>query len=81
MDFNTLKNIYYNMPETWEEATKANSAIVSIIQNEILLDNLIKYGIFKSKEDYFNQCSERYNEIRNDVIKQLEEMMEGQDDE
>lgn len=81
MDFNTLKNIYYNMPETWEEATKANSEIVSIIQNEILLDNLIKYGIFKSKEDYFNQCSERYNEIRNDVIKQLEEMMEGQDDE
>lgn len=81
MDFNTLKNIYYNMPETWEEASKANSAIVSIIQNEILLDNLIKYGIFKSKEDYFNQCSERYNEIRNDVIKQLEEMMEGQDDE
>lgn len=81
MDFNTLKNIYYNMPETWEEASKANSAIVSIIQNEILLDNLIKYGIFKSKEDYFNQCSERYIEIRNDVIKQLEEMMEGQDDE
>ena len=85
MDFNTLKNIYYNiyynMPETREEATKANSEIVSIIQNEILLDNLIKYGIFKSKEDYFNQCSERYNEIRNDVIKQLEEMMEGQDDE
>lgn len=81
MDFNTLKNIYYNMPETWEEASKANSAIVSIIQNEILLDNLIKYGIFKSKEDYFNQCSERYIEIRNDVIKQLEEIMEGQDDE
>ena len=81
MDFNTLKNIYYNMPETWEEASKANSAIVSIIQNEILLDNLIKYGIFKSKEDYFEQCSERYNEIRNDVIKQLEEMMEGQEDE
>lgn len=74
MDFNTLKNIYYNMPETWEEATKANSEIVSIIQDEILLDNLIKYGIFKSKEDYFNQCSERYNEIRNDVIKQLEEI-------
>lgn len=74
MDYNTLKNIYYNMPETWEEATKANSGIVSIIQNEILIDNLIKYGIFKSKEDYFNQCSERYNEIRNDVIKQLEEI-------
>lgn len=81
MDYNTLKNIIYNMPETYEEATKTNSEIVSIIQNEILLDNLIKYGIFKSKEDYFNQCSERYNEIRNDVIKQLEEMMEGQDDE
>ena len=81
MDYNTLKNIIYNMPETYEEATKTNSEIVSIIQNEILLDNLIKYGIFKSKEDYFNQCSERYNEIRNDVIKQLEEMMEGQDNE
>ncbi|MGM9878540.1 MAG: hypothetical protein ACI31R_00710 [Bacilli bacterium] len=74
MDYNTLKNIIYNMPETYEEATKTNSEIVSIIQNEILLDNLIKYGIFKSKEDYFNQCSERYNEIRNDVIKQLEEI-------
>ena len=81
MDYNTLKNIIYNMPETYEEATKTNSEIVSIIQNEILLDNLIKYGIFKSKEDYFNQCSERYNEIRNDVIKQLEEMMESQEDE
>lgn len=74
MDYNTLKNIIYNMPETYEEATKTNSEIVSIIQNEILLDKLIKYGIFKSKEDYFNQCSERYNEIRNDVIKQLEEI-------
>ena len=74
MDYNTLKNIIYNMPETYEEATKTNSEIVSIIQNEILLDKLIKYGIFKSKEDYFNHCSERYNEIRNDVIKQLEEI-------
>lgn len=74
MDYNTLKNIYYNMPETWEEATKANSAIVSIIQNEILLDNLIKHGIFKDREDYFNQCSKKYDEIRNETIKQLEEM-------
>ena len=74
MDYNTLKNIIYNMPETYEEATKVNSSMVNIIQQEILLDNLIKYGIFKSKEDYFNQCSERYNEIRNDVIKQLEEI-------
>ena len=81
MEYNTLKNILYNMPETYEKAKKTNSEIVSIIQNEILLDNLIKYGIFKSKEDYFNQCFERYNEIRNDVIKQLEEMMEGQDNE
>lgn len=74
MDYNTLKNIIYNMPETYEEATKTNSEIVSIIQNEILLDKLIKYGIFKSKEDYFNQCKEKYDSIRNDVIKQLEEI-------
>lgn len=74
MDYNTLKNIYYNMPETWEEASKANSEIVSIIQNEILLDNLIKHGIFKDREDYFNQCSKKYDEIRNETIKQLEEM-------
>ena len=74
MDYNTLKNIIYNMPETYEEATKTNSEIVSIIQNEILLDNLIKYGIFKDRKDYFNQCKEKYDSIRNDAIKQLEEI-------
>ena len=62
------------MPETYEEATKTNSEIVSIIQNEILLDNLIKYGIFKDRKDYFNQCKEKYDSIRNDAIKQLEEI-------
>ena len=74
MDYNTLKNIIYNMPETYEEATKTNSEIVSIIQNEILLDKLIKYGIFKSKEDYFNQCSERYIKIRKEVEDEIEEI-------
>lgn len=74
MDYNTLKNIVYNMPETYEEAMKMSGPMISIIQNEILLDNLIKHGIFKDKEDYFNQCSKKYDEIRNESIKQLEEM-------
>ena len=74
MEYNTLKNILYNMPETYEEATKVNSSMVNIIQQEILLDNLIKYGIFKSKEDYFNQCSERYTKIRKEVENQIEEI-------
>jgi len=74
MDYNTLKNIYYNLPETYEEALKVNSSMVNIIQQEILLDNLIKYGIFKSKEDYFNQCSERYIKIRKEVEDEIEEM-------
>ena len=43
MEYNTLKNILYNMPETYEEATKVNSSMVNIIQQEILLDNLIKF--------------------------------------
>ena len=58
MEYNTLKNILYNMPETYEEAIKMSGPMISIIQNEILLDNLIKHGIFKDREDYFNQCSQ-----------------------
>jgi len=74
MDYNTLKNIVYNMPETYEEALQTSGPMISIIQNEILLDNLIKYGIFKDRKDYFNQCKEKYDSIRNDAIKQLEEI-------
>lgn len=81
MDFNTLKNIYYNMPETWEDASKENNKICEIIQHDIMLNAMIKGGLFKDTEDFSNQCKERYDSIRNDVIKQLEEMMEGQDDE
>lgn len=81
MDFNTLKNIYYNMPETWEEASKENNKMCEIIQHDIMLNAMIKGGLFKDTEDFSNQCKERYDSIRNDVIKQLEEMMEGQDDE
>lgn len=79
MDFNTLKNIYYNMPETWEEASKENNKMCEIIQHDIMLNAMIKGGLFKDTEDFSNQCRERYNSIRNDVIKQLEEMMEGQE--
>ena len=74
MDHNTLKMILFNLPESYEDAIKMKSPTVSIIQQEILLDNLIKHGIFKDKEDYFNQCSERYNQIRSETEKQLEEM-------
>lgn len=74
MEYNTLKNIIYNMPETYEDAIKYNSSTVYVIQQEILLDNLIKHGIFEDREDYFNQCSKKYDEIRNETIKQLEEM-------
>lgn len=76
MDYNTLKNIVYNMPETYEEVTKANPAMASIIQQEVLLDNLIKHGIFKDRDDYFNLCQKRYEEIREETIKELEKMEE-----
>lgn len=81
MDFNTLKNIYYNMPETWEEASKENNKMCEIIQHDIMLNAMIKGGLFKDTEDFSNQCKERYTNVRNNVIKQLEEMMEGQEDE
>lgn len=77
MDYNTLKNIVYNMPETYEEALQTTGPMISIIQNEILLDNLIKYGIFKDRKDYFNQCKEKYIELREGTIRQLKEFEEN----
>lgn len=76
MDYNTLKNIVYNMPETYEEVTKINPSMANVIQQDVLLDNLIKHGIFKDRNDYFNLCQKRYEEIRKETIKQLEEMEE-----
>lgn len=81
MDFNTLKNIYYNMPETWEDASKENNKLCDIIRHDIMINAMIKGGLFKDTEDFSNQCKERYTNVRNNVIKQLEEMMEGQEDE
>lgn len=81
MDFNTLKNIYYNMPETWEDASKENNKLCDIIRHDIMINAMIKGGLFKDTEDFSKQCEERYTNVRNNVIKQLEEMMEGQQDE
>lgn len=77
MDYNTLKNILYNMPETYEEAAKINQPMAQIIQQEVLLDNLIKHGIFENRDDYLNKCQEKYIELREETIRQLEEFEEN----
>ena len=76
MDYNTLKNIIYNMPKTYEEVTKINPSMASIIQQEVLLDNLIKHGISKDRNYYINLCQKRYDEIREETMKELEKMEE-----
>lgn len=71
MDFETLENIFNNMPKTYEEMQKNNPQMAEVIQQEIILDALIKHGIFKDKNDFFQQCKKRYTDIRNETEKQL----------
>jgi hypothetical protein len=73
MDYNTLKDILWNMPETFEEVLKTNTSMADVIKQDVILNALIKKGIFKDRDDYFNQCQNRYDEIRNETIRQLEE--------
>ena len=72
MDYNTLKDILYNMPETYEEVIKINSNMATIIQQDTILNALIEHGIFKDERDYYNQCKERYNNIREETKKEIE---------
>lgn len=73
MDYNTLKDILWNMPKTFEEVLETNIDMADIIKQDVILNALIENGIFKDRDDYFNQCQNRYDEIRNEAIKQLEE--------
>ena len=72
MDYNTLKDILYNMPEDYKDVIKSNSKMASIIQQDVILNALIEHGIFKDEKDYYNQCQKRYNDIREETIKEIE---------
>lgn len=72
MDYNTLKNILYNMPEDYKDVIKSNPKMADVIKQDVILNALIEHGIFKDELDYYNQCQKRYDNIREETIKEIE---------
>jgi len=72
MDYNTLKDILYNMPEDYKDVIKSNPKMADVIKQDVILNALIEHGIFKDELDYYNQCKERYNNIREETKKEIE---------
>ena len=72
MDYNTLKNIVYNMPEDYKDVIKSNPKMADVIKQDVILNALIEHGIFKDELDYYNQCQKRYDNIREETIKEIE---------
>lgn len=72
MDYNTLKNILYNMPEDYKDVIKSNPKMADVIKQDVILNALIEHGIFKNELDYYNQCQKRYDNIREETIKEIE---------
>ena len=76
MDYNTLKNILYNMPEDYKDVIKSNPKMADVIKQDVILNALIEHGLFKDELDYYNQCQKRYDAIREETIRQIEEFEE-----
>jgi len=73
MDYNTLKNLVYSMPESYEEASQ-NEALNSFLKTQVIMERLVEKGIFEDWREVFILCSEAYQKYRQEAIDMLNEI-------
>lgn len=73
MDYNTLKNLVYSMPESYEEASQ-NESLNSFLKTQVIMERLVEKGIFEDWREVFILCSEAYKKYRQEAIDMLNEI-------
>ena len=73
MDYNTLKDLVYNMPESYEEASQ-NKALNDLLKLQVIMERLVEKGIFKDWNEVLILCSEAYQKYRQEAIDMLNEI-------
>lgn len=76
MDYNTLKEIVFNMPESYTDLAEINSPLCDKIKMDIIFDKLVEKGIFRDWNDVLINCSEKYEKYRQDTFDLLRKMEE-----
>ena len=77
MDYNTLKEIVFNMPETYEDLKKVDPQLCNVIRMDVILDKLVEKGIFKDWNEVLIDCSKMYQKYRKEASEVLNQLEKG----